>query len=398
MSKQIISVVLYGLFGQGKSSIANMFIQGEIRQNDNMFEINDGVVGASATINFSKNDDFMVYDTIGVGETVYGKVPHKEAVRDKKLFYYLSERSLNAEKKILSSLSLIVSRNGEEDDDNDAAVQRRKRTNSLEQFTKELLKNNFKETLNSPIVGSAYQLISSGVHYKLGKTNVAKERLFDVVTGAAAGVACVGVFRVGVKGVTSIILFGLPGHGKSSIANMLIQGDIYHEGNAFEINDSMQSVSATIKSKTNKEFIVYDTIGISETYFGNVPHKEAIQMTRDYFSKCEDSLNYVIYVKKKSRFSEEDHNMFKLFKEIFMGNEKNFLIIITESDQDWVNNNMTILRKHFENYPIIPVDFPCSEDGDDIIQRKIRLVPQFHDGLSQAMIKCPASIRPTAIP
>ncbi|CAI2184813.1 8919_t:CDS:2, partial [Funneliformis geosporum] len=301
MSKQIISVVLYGLFGQGKSSIANMFIQGEIRQNDNMFEINDGVVGASATINFSKNDDFMVYDTIGVGETVYGKVPHKEAVRDKKLFYYLSETlTKNFGEYPIIPIDFPCS---EEDDDNDAAVQR---------------------------------LLSSKMRLKKGSSQTQIPGFMEETLLAEIYIILkLFVSRNLYLEKTSIILFGLPGHGKSSIANMLIQGDIYHEGNAFEINDSMQSVSATIKSKTNKEFIVYDTIGISETYFGNVPHKEAIQMTRDYFSKCEDSLNYVIYVKKKSRFSEEDHNMFKLFKEIFMGNEKNFLIIITESDQDW---------------------------------------------------------------
>ncbi|CAI2168851.1 3132_t:CDS:2, partial [Funneliformis geosporum] len=99
---------------------------------------------------------------------------------------------------------------------------------------------------------------------------------------------------------TSITLFGLTGHGKSSIANMLIK--------------------------------VYDTVGVGEPSTGTVPYKEAVKKIRNYFSKCETSLNYIAFVKKKGRFTEEDRKMFNLFKEIFEGSENNFIIIITHSD------------------------------------------------------------------
>ncbi|CAI2192374.1 11997_t:CDS:2, partial [Funneliformis geosporum] len=106
---------------------------------------------------------------------------------------------------------------------------------------------------------------------------------------------------------TSITLFGLTGHGKSSIANMLIK--------------------------------VYDTVGVGEPSTGTVPYKEAVKKIRNYFSKCETSLNYIAFVKKKGRFTEEDRKMFNLFKEIFEGSENNFIIIITHSGQKWVDEN-----------------------------------------------------------
>ncbi|CAG8619374.1 14516_t:CDS:1 [Funneliformis caledonium] len=184
---------------------------------------------------------------------------------------------------------------------------------------------------------------------------------------------------------TSIILFGPTGQGKSSIANMLIQGDISHKENKFVVNygvvdasvsiqcnDTMDSVSTYIERKTNDEFIVYDTIRVDEVCSGKVSHKKTVKEIRDYFITRQFPLNYIAFVKKKGRFTEEDLKMFNLFKEIFEGNEKNFIIIITNSSQKWVEQNSESLKKNFrEDYPIIPVDFPCSEEEDDdaVIQR-----------------------------
>ncbi|CAG8619356.1 14515_t:CDS:2 [Funneliformis caledonium] len=44
---------------------------------DNTFFVHGNNVGAS----ISENDDFMVYDTIGLGEGSFGTVPHQEAVK-----------------------------------------------------------------------------------------------------------------------------------------------------------------------------------------------------------------------------------------------------------------------------------------------------------------------------
>ncbi|CAI2166216.1 10603_t:CDS:1 [Funneliformis geosporum] len=173
---------------------------------------------------------------------------------------------------------------------------------------------------------------------------------------------------------TSIILFGLTGQGKSSIANMLIKGDIKND-NSFNINDAVKGAGVQIQGYQNVNFIVYDTVGVGEPSTGTVPHMKAVKEIRNYFSKCEVPLNYIAFVKKKGRFTEEDRKMFNLFKEIFEGSENNFIIIITHSSKFWVDENIVDLRNNFGNYPIIPVDFPFEdppEDDDDVIihQRK----------------------------
>jgi hypothetical protein len=64
------------------------------------------------------------------------------------------------------------------------------------------------------------------------------------------------------------------------------------------------------------------------------------------------------------RFVKDDEKMFKTFKDIFKGGEKNFIIIITHSNQKWIEENSETIKKNFGNYPVIPVDFPWSEDDD----------------------------------
>ncbi|CAG8581322.1 13636_t:CDS:2 [Funneliformis caledonium] len=153
----------------------------------------------------------------------------------------------------------------------------------------------------------------------------------------------------------SMVLFGLTGQGKSSIANMLIQGDIFQKGNVFEINDSAVGATITVNFSSNEEFIVYDTIGVGETSYGSVPHRKAVREIRNYFSKCKMPLNYIAFVKKKGRFTEEDRKMFKIFKEIFEGGETNFIIIITNSGPKWVEDYTEKIKENLGDHPIIPL-------------------------------------------
>ncbi|RIA90852.1 hypothetical protein C1645_768727 [Glomus cerebriforme] len=159
----------------------------------------------------------------------------------------------------------------------------------------------------------------------------------------------------------NVVFFGLTGHGKSSISNMLIQGDI-HQNNVFKVNNGAKGETININSSVNEIFQVFDTIGLGESASGSVPHKEAIKKIRDYFSRCQVPLNYICYVKKQDRFTEEDAKMFKIFKKIFKGGEMNFVIIITHSKPEWVEDNFESIKTNFGNYPIIPVNFPWRSD------------------------------------
>ncbi|CAG8581354.1 13638_t:CDS:2 [Funneliformis caledonium] len=419
-----INIVLFGLTGQGKSSIANMLIQGDIYQKGNKFEINDGAVGATVTINFSSNDDFKVFDTIGVGETVFGRIPHKDAIKDIRNYFTICEEPLNyiayvkmkgrftEEDRNMFNLFKEIFEGSEK---NFIIII----TNSNQKWVEknaETLKKNFGEdypiipetvlqVLSSfqsvenkvskvieliPIAGSAYHLISSGVYYKLGKTNVATERLVNGTIGAAMDIASVGALRAGVvagkvagKAAGKVVFKAMAksaAKGAATIAATFAAKSVANESNVFEINDGAIGATITINFSKNDDFMVYDTIGIGETVSGSVPHKKAVKEIRNYFTTCQVPLNYNAHVKMKGRFTEEDRKMFNLFKEIFEGSEKNFIIIITNSDQKWDEKNAETLRKNFgEDYPIIPETvlqvLSSSQMTEDKVAKVIDFVP-----------------------
>jgi GTP-binding protein EngB required for normal cell division len=166
----------------------------------------------------------------------------------------------------------------------------------------------------------------------------------------------------------SVLLFGRTGYGKSSIANMLVQGDIYQNKNIFTISDSAKGETLNIYSSSTEKYQVFDTVGLGEPPSHPVSHKNAVNEIRNYFSNCKVSLNYIFYVQKKGRISEEDKRMFKLFKEIFEWGEKKFVIIITNSKPDWIEKNLATITEDLGKYPIISVDFPFTDkDEEDII-------------------------------
>jgi GTP-binding protein EngB required for normal cell division len=142
---------------------------------------------------------------------------------------------------------------------------------------------------------------------------------------------------------TNIVLCGRSGDGKSSIANMLIQGNIYRDReNVFEIGNKATGVTTEITYAGGEKFGVFDLIGLGELMSGSVPNKEAVKNIRNHFSKGAGiPLNYICYV-KRPRMTEEDFNLFQLFKEIFKEGNDNFIIIVTNSETNWVITRRTL--------------------------------------------------------
>ncbi|CAB5210543.1 unnamed protein product [Rhizophagus irregularis] len=149
-----------------------------------------------------------------------------------------------------------------------------------------------------------------------------------------------------------------------------------------------------------EKYQVFDTVGLGEPPSHIVPHKEAVNKIRDYFSKCKVTLNYIFYVQRKGRITDEDKKMFKLFKEIFEWAEKNIVIIITNSKPEWIEKNLETITEDLGKYPIISVDFPFTdEDEDDIIacshrKKRAQSLQRLEDKLLELRYK---SIKPEVL-
>ncbi|CAG8471372.1 16203_t:CDS:2 [Dentiscutata heterogama] len=214
-----VSVIFFGRTGEGKSTLANMMIQADLcsDRSRNLFPIGDSAVGETSEVEFSQNNMFEVYDTIGLCETSEGTISHNKAI--KKIRYYFSrlESPLNyicyvkkkgntpewahanvkAIRKCFGNHPIIAvdfpfnDRYGVEIQQEIRKQNREHLINSLLylrynyvkleilEYTTELESKVAKIVDFVPLVGTAYKLISSGVYFVLRKPNLAKRRLME---------------------------------------------------------------------------------------------------------------------------------------------------------------------------------------------------------------------------
>ncbi|CAG8595150.1 5887_t:CDS:2 [Diversispora eburnea] len=169
-----------------------------------------------------------------------------------------------------------------------------------------------------------------------------------------------------------VTLFGAAGNGKSSIGNMLLSGNI---SGPFPVVDTPRglNVDGHIMHASSERYMVYDMSGVGEISSSNNPHEEVAESIKNYFSRKRTPLNFICYVVKEGRSKLAGvQSTFSLFKKIFKGGEKNFVIIITDSSQEWVDRCRNELVNDFGNYPMIGVDFPFHKKFDDRIQEELR--------------------------
>ncbi|RGB26075.1 hypothetical protein C1646_747036 [Rhizophagus diaphanus] len=205
---------LFGRTGCGKSSIANMLVQGDIYRNNNKFTIGHGAEGETVRVRSYFTEKYQVFDMVGLGEPS----SHQKAVKprkgriteeDVKMFKLFKETFKGGEKNFI----IIITHNfplTDEDEDDIIASDKRKRAQSLQRLEDRLSELKYSavelEVLSStqiiekkvseivsiiPIAGSLYQLIASGVYYKLGKPKHTKERLIDGIIGVTLDVIIV---------------------------------------------------------------------------------------------------------------------------------------------------------------------------------------------------------------
>ncbi|CAG8803470.1 11712_t:CDS:1, partial [Dentiscutata erythropus] len=169
--------------------------------------------------------------------------------------------------------------------------------------------------------------------------------------------------------LVNVVLFGLTGSGKSTVANMLYNGDIKNE-NTFKIDDTVEGVTNQISYVNNGKFGVFDMMGVDE---GSPRTNVTIRRIREYFSQLDISLNYICYVHKKGRINENDCEKFKEFEDTFKDGKKNIIIIITHCDQKWINDkNLKAIKGKFGNYPVIGVDFPYDNMDEEEREKRVQ--------------------------
>lgn len=144
----------------------------------------------------------------------------------------------------------------------------------------------------------------------------------------------------------SLLLFGKSGSGKSTIANYLLNK------NLFIIGENTVQETTNITVKFNEKYLITEMIGIGETEYGIVPHYDALNKNINYLKKCNNSYDLLCYVVQAGRFDYEDYKLWKDFANLFYGYENNFIMIFTNinSNNYWLRNNEEKIRNLYKDF------------------------------------------------
>ncbi|KAG0009369.1 hypothetical protein BGZ81_003471 [Podila clonocystis] len=162
-----------------------------------------------------------------------------------------------------------------------------------------------------------------------------------------------------VEEIKYMVLFGIPGSGKSSIANMLTQGDLFGE-NTSHIADETTVGTQNIITLRGEGWAVTDTVGMAADDVDSARVENALNQLEEYLRTNRQGFHYIAYVIRRDEIPVRDHKrLFQLFQSCFQDAEDNFVLIITHcTDPKWAEDKRNELKDIFGDIPIIACDFP----------------------------------------
>jgi GTPase Era involved in 16S rRNA processing len=152
-----------------------------------------------------------------------------------------------------------------------------------------------------------------------------------------------------IKPITTVIVFGETGAGKSSIINMLA-GRV-----AAKVSSS--SSGCTFKSESHRLDIngstceLFDTVGLNEGKQGTVSPTEAIVRLYKLIHSLKNGVNLLVYCVRGPRIRETIVNNYKMFYSVFCKQQVPILLVVTgleneESMDTWWDENQSAFTEH----------------------------------------------------
>ncbi|KAF9111117.1 hypothetical protein BGX27_005376 [Mortierella sp. AM989] len=159
---------------------------------------------------------------------------------------------------------------------------------------------------------------------------------------------------------TKMVLVGKTGAGKSTIANILVQGDLF-KVNRLNVSNQAKGVTTSVEVVDGRDWTVVDTVGLGELQgLGAKGTDEATRLLIRVLKEGQMGFHHIAFVIEKGRVTTDEYKrLFELFKSTFAGAENNFLLIVTKCyEQQWITDNKAILNQTFGDLPVVYCDFP----------------------------------------
>lgn len=169
-----------------------------------------------------------------------------------------------------------------------------------------------------------------------------------------------------------VILFGRTGSGKSTVAHMLTKGSLDIPADEFKHGSNAKGVTRNVRRGQGRGWLVTDTPGFGETEKGTVSTSQAVDILKNFVSKIGGIHSYYVYVLQKARLDRYDEKLWEFFTKVFPNATRNFCIIVTCQEDDFTEEDKTILRNKFKaSKKLIYVNFESPLDDQDKTERAI---------------------------
>lgn len=197
--------------------------------------------------------------------------------------------------------------------------------------------------------------------------------------------------------IKRVLLFGRTGQGKSTIANMLVSGEML-ETPVFKMGDGLVGVTEKCVGHSDRDHYVIDTVGLGEDP-RNRPNfrgptdafDAAVGLITDFLERTGTEYSHILYVKAADRFDRLDERIFNIFRKIFKGTEPAFGLVVTKckNPDKWkVENEGSMQARYGHAIPLdrhAYVDFEPRNDDPDLESIYKRKRQESLDRLDQAL-------------
>ena len=172
-----------------------------------------------------------------------------------------------------------------------------------------------------------------------------------------------------VKMPKKILLVGIAGNGKSTLGNCLVnqRAEMHNiTSTPFDTSDGASGCTQLFQEARNNDFIVLDTVGFGDPKFKG---KDILEELKKALKKVDHTIDCVVYVFKKNRFTNEAVRFFKAVQEdIFKGKLKNnSILLISNAEDGWLDKQKgnAEICVALENCNNVGYDFKLKLDASD---------------------------------